>query len=300
MKTKTLYGDDYAAVQKLRRKQAVQRRRSLESARMILVYNKIFAIIGALCISLAISTVGTCILIQKFYQDELDKKNTEISELKFENETLCDEIGEFSNNYNQTVKLLEKTSSIAYELDLENDILLDQAKALQETVNQYKEREEIFNKYEWAIIRSDNTRTDITYNRITSLEKLAGEKGLSDDSVNLVLALAMTESQGTETATNSESSARGLGQMLESTARFTYEKLMENGKGTYNHDMALDGDINITMMCYYLDYLGIKYDDDITLVLKEYRGEEDPEYIKKVNSYLAEAGTDIHSIVLRP
>lgn len=196
--------------------------------------------------------------------------------------------------------MLEDTSSIAYELDIENESLVNQARELQETINTYEEREELFDKYEWAIIRSDNTRTDITYNRITSLEELAGEKGLSDDSVDLILALAMTESRGTESAANSESSARGLGQMLESTARFTYEKLMENGKGTYNHDMAFDGDINITMMCYYLDYLGIKYDDDITLVLKEYRGEENPEYNNKIDTYLAKGGTNLHSIVLRP
>lgn len=300
MNAKTLYGNDYRTMQKRRRKQAIQRKRSLESTRMTMVYNRIFAIIGVVCVSLAIATMSTCILMRQFYQRELDKKNTEISELRLENEALYEEIGEFSDTYNQTVALLEKTSSMAYELDLENDALVNQANELQETINTYEERKELFNKYEWAIIRSDNTRTDITYERITSLEELAGEKGLSDDSVNLVLALAMTESQGIETAANSESSARGLGQMLESTARFTYEKLMGNGKGTYNHDMALDGDTNIAMMCYYLDYLGIKYDDNISLVLKEYRGEEDPEYNKKVDTYLAKAGTNIHSIVLRP
>lgn len=300
MNAKQLYGSDYKTLQKMRRNQAIQRRRSLESTRMTMVYNKIFAIIGVICVSLAIATMGTCIFMRQFYQREIDKKNTEIAELKLENEALYNEIEEFSDIYNQTVTLLEEASSIAYELDLENESLVNQARELQETINSYEEREELFNKYEWAIIRTDNTRTDITYDRITSLEKLAGEKGLSDDSVNLILALAMTESQGTETAANPESSARGLGQMLESTARFTYEDLMKNGRGTYNHDMAFDGDINITMMCYYLEHLGIKYKNDLNLVLKEYRGEEDPEYFKKVNMYLTKAETDLHSIVLRP
>lgn len=300
MNAKTLYSDDYRAIQRRRHKRAVQRKRSLESTRMVVVCSRIFYIIGILCISLAIATCASCIIMKQYYHSELQEQQKEITNLELENQSLLEQINTFSNTYNETASLLENVSEMAYKLDQENDTLVTQLNELQKTINSYEEREELFDKYEWAIIRSNDTHTDITYERITSLEELAGEKGLSDDSVNLVLALAMTESQGNEDAANPKSTARGLGQMLEATARFTYETLMDNGKGTYNHNMAFDGDINIAMMCYYLDYLGIKYDDNMTLVIKEYRGENDPEYNNKVNSYLAQAGTSLHSIVMHP
>lgn len=300
MKTATLYSDNYDYLRRRRQREAVQRAKQMESNSMVMVYTRIFWIIGILCASLAIASIAACIFTRQFYMATINQKDAEIAELTSENEELMAQISSYSDTYDETVSILANVSEIAYELDEENNQLVSQSNELQDQIDQFAEREELFDKYEWAILRSDDSRTDITYDRLTSLEELADERNLSEDTTNLVLALTMAESQGTEDAANSESTARGFGQLLQGTAKFVYEDLMENGKGSYNHDMAFDGDTNFDMMVYYLDYLGVKYSDNIDLVLKEYRGGIDDGHSKKLNKYLTKAGTNLHSIELHP
>ena len=77
--------------------------------------------------------------------------------------------------------------------------------------------EELFDKYEYAIIDKYENRTDITYEQILTLEDLVKEYPIND--TDLILSIIMTESRGIETAQNSESTAKGYGQLLNSTAK---------------------------------------------------------------------------------
>lgn len=301
MKTNTLYGSRYSADLKRRNRAAAQRRKKTMTCNSIIVSSRVFYVIAVLCISLSIATVGAMVFMRNYYNSVISDMDAEIQKLQLENTELHAQIDEFGGIYSETVCLLDETVDIARTLDETNHQLVSDMKAIDDRLKDYERREELYDKYDYAIIREDNTRTDITYEDLDTLESLVKEKGLSEDTNDLILSLAMTESRGFEDAENSSSTATGLGQILQGTAKFIYEKLMGNPRGSYSHDLALDGETNLTMMVYYLDYLGEKYSDNITLVLNEYRGDKDQSYNNKINKYLAKAGApNVTSIVLRP
>ena len=69
----------------------------------------------------------------------------------------------------------------------------------EEELMAYREREELYDAYEWALYYGGK-KTDITYGQIQSLQEYCDEKGYSSEMVDLVLAIAMKESTGHEKA----------------------------------------------------------------------------------------------------
>lgn len=186
-------------------------------------------------------------------------------------------------------------NELVNELDEQSQSLAESNEEYYQTIQQYQQREELFDKYEYCIIRQDEgTRTDITYDQLINLEEVAEEKNID---VDLVLSICMVESDGDETCTSTTSTARGYGQFLSGTGKFVYEDLM-NGD-SYNHSMALDGDTNLEMMVYYLDYLIDKNNGNLYASLKNYRGKGGnvlTNYIKRIDSYLSSTGKSVASI----
>ena len=158
----------------------------------------------------------------------------------------------------------------------------------------YREREELFDKYNDALYNKYGNRTDITYYQIQSLSDYCDEKGYSSEMVDLVLAIAMSESEGRSDAYNKESGATGYGQLLGSTAKFVYTKLEDHE--TYTHDVSLDGEANLKMVADYISYLYSYHHNSLPAAIDSYRGLHSTGYINKINSYLKDNDLSIYNI----
>ena len=211
--------------------------------------------------------------------DKLESKMTEILdvyklalnnyiEIKEENKNLEDKI----------TNIIRDCVAIDYEncqLIAANDDFYNKLMALQE-------REELFDKYEYAILYNGE-RTDIQYDQLKTGIDIMVE---NDIDPNILFAIIMTESQGQEDAQNATSTASGYGQILASTGKSVYEKYMDNEPGSFSRDMLLDGETNITIAATYLAQL-IDTSSSLSEALYRYRGVQDTGWINKVESYLA-------------
>ena len=200
---------------------------------------------------------------------------------------------------------LTAMSNVAYQLEEENQILIDDNLSLasdfdvlNKDYQELSEREELYDKYEFAIIRSNHTRTDIRYEDFKHLEEIAEEEGISQDGIDLCLSFVMNESNGLEKAANANSSARGYGQLLSSTGRFCYTSLM--GHNSYNHEViALDGPTNLEMSLRYLAYLDEYNHHNAVAVVRNYCGGWNDAYVAKLNRYLSRGTTPTSVQTLR-
>ena len=243
----------------------------------------------------SVVSIATLVVDNYSLRNDLTVASEKYDTLMADNQSLIAENQSLSSTYNDAVLILSDVSEIAYRLDQQNRTLNDDLNDALEKIKQYESREELFDSYEWALFRENGSRTDISYNDIITLEELVDEKDLSDDTVDLVLAMAMTESNGNANARNVSSSAVGLGQFLSGTGRFVYTSLM--GNDVYNHqETASDSETNLEMMVYYLEYLDVKNNHNIERVINCYRGIESPNYKYKINSYLAKNDLSLATI----
>ena len=243
----------------------------------------------------SVVSIATLVVDNYSLRNDLTVASEKYDTLMADNQSLIAENQSLSSTYNDAVLILSDVSEIAYQLDQQNRTLNNDLNDALEKIKQYESREELFDSYEWALFRKDGSRTDISYNDIVTLEELVDEKDLSDDTVDLVLAMAMTESNGNANARNVSSSAVGLGQFLSGTGRFVYTSLM--GNDVYNHqETASNSETNLEMMVYYLEYLDVKNNHNIERVISCYRGIESPSYKYKINSYLAKNDLSLATI----
>ena len=116
------------------------------------------------------------------------------------------------------------------------------------------------------------------------------DRGLDPD---LLLGVAMTESGGDETCTSNESTARGYCQLLNGTAKFIYEDYAGNGKGSYDHSMALNGKTNLTIAADYWKYLS-ETRSSLHSAIQGYRGKQDVSgYTGRINMFLGSKGKTV-------
>lgn len=245
-------------------------------------------------ILLLLITVGTiigCSIV-------IGKQKIDIVNLSKENIQLAKESKSISDSYNALSELMVDTSKLSVDLDLENTELKERLNELEASLNVFYTRSELYDKYDWAITRSDGSRTDIKYDQLLTLEELIKEKGMEPETLDLVLAIAMVESNGVENAKNPESTASGFGGFLNSTGKFVYTELMNND--SYNHSkVSMNGDDNLQMIVYYLDYLNDIYDGDLNEVIRNYRGLDSPSYKAQLNSLLEANDLSLENMCLR-
>ena len=202
-----------------------------------------------------------------------------------------------SKDKSKTVELLQYTvgnqqesiselSKISTELYSENAELVGQLEEL-ETL---KEREELYDKYEYALVSKDNgERTDIDYDDIMALQVLADEEGLGDDAVGLVLAISVNESRGQANVKNPSSSAAGLTGLLKSTAKYSWEELLGNGEGTYQPEYVYDSENNLKMSMAYIAYLKENTNSNYALLVA-YRGDDnDTSWFRKIEKNMGKS-----------
>lgn len=216
--------------------------------------------------------------------------------LEKENKKLFEENLQFTQTISMYVDASLYFADSSLQLEKNNQELQSLYNEALEELEFYYEREELHNDYEWAMYDRKGKKNDISFDQITTLKEYCDEKGYSNDMVNIVLALAMSESGGYEDAYN-PSTATGYCQLLDSTARFVYTKLQ--GHESYSHDVSLDGDTNLAMCADYINYLYDYYHHDMSKVIDSYRGLHSEEYIAKINRYLSNNNLSIDQIKIK-
>lgn len=226
---------------------------------------------------------------------EKDKIKKEKDELEDKNLSLYEENEETVTAYNSSIELLQNVAEVAVELDEQNKKIVDSSKRQARQLKRLQRRKRLMSNYEWALYDEEGIKTDISFEDIETLRSLCKKKNLSDDTVDLVLAIAMTESGGNAKCTNSTSTALGFGQFIEETGRITYTFLM--GHESYNHrNVALNGTTNLKMILYYLEYLDMETNGDIDKIIDRYRGLRSAGYKRKINKYLSNRNKSLKNI----
>ena len=236
--------------------------------------------------------------IDSFYQEDgvsdiisNKKLYTKMTEISSVYQLALEKYIDVKNENNElNGKLVDITVDMAL-LDLENMNLIEARDNYKDDLTEFKERSELYDKYE-KVIYFNNDRTDITYDQLKTGIDIMKKNNIDPA---LLFAIIMTESHGIEDAQNPTSTASGYGQILASTGKSIYEKYMGNGSGTFSSDILLDGDKNVEITAYYIDYC-IKNNSDIYGALLSYRGTEDDGWEAKVDSYLNAFGTSIVTI----
>ena len=213
------------------------------------------------------------------YQNKIADMSTETRELKNNVETLNSQVESLKANLADAEKLNRDLTSSYSTLNEQLKEAVKSNKSYKKELSVYKEREELYNKYEYAIYYGGE-RTDLTYDQIKYGEELMEEKGYDP---NLLFSIIMTESRADETCTSTTSTAKGYGQFLDGTAKFVYEDRLE--LGTFQPSYSLNGKTNILMMSSYLDYL-INKNSTLTGVIQNYRGKKDVSgYMREMNRF---------------
>lgn len=270
------------------------KRLKLEKAACMKIAN--IAILAIAILLALIVTIGISAVIKiNTLQNQVESLTSENERLLLENEEIKADAKLVADSFNDISEEFKSVSEVSTSLDNENKVLVEACKSKDEIISEYEDREELFDKYEYAILDKNGNRTDINYSDIKMLNELCDEKGLNNETVDLVLAIAMTESHGNENAKNDSSTATGFGQFLSGTGAFVYKELM--GNNSYNHtQVAMSGTDNLEMMVYYIEYLDEEYNGNINEVINNYRGSNDPSYNRKLNEYLSTVGLSLDKI----
>lgn len=187
-----------------------------------------------------------------------------------------------------SINTLEK---VINTLDSEIQDLSSTNKSYVDQLNEFRQRKELYDKYDYAILDEEGNRTDLTYEEIKLGEDLMKELGYDP---NLLFGAIMVESNGKSDAVNEYSGATGYGQFCNETAKFVWNDLM--GRDNYHPEIRKDGKSNITMMAYYYDYLYSTKGNTFN-VIKQYSGNATDsgaqEYLNRINSYTKKAGVTV-------
>lgn len=247
--------------------------------------------------TLVVAYVVTLSMVNMNLKEELATANTsiesyeeQVSSLTSTNEALENQVEAINARNEKLTSDMKEMTEVVNDLQASNDELISDNKSLGKEVKAFRKREELFNKYEYAIIDEGGARTDFTYDQIATAEELMKDRGLDPD---LLLGVAMTESGGDETCTSNESTARGYCQLLQGTAKFMYEDYAKNGKGSYDHSMALNGKANLTIAADYWKYLS-ETRSSLYSAIQGYRGRQDISgYTGRINMFLGTKGKTV-------
>lgn len=236
--------------------------------------------------------------IDSFYEEDQVSDIRKLDQLDTKMAEIADVYKLTLNNYlevkEENSKLEDKFTDLVKDclmLDYENIQLVEANENYYNELAEYKEREELYDKYEYAIMHNEE-RTDITYEQLKTGVDIMEENNIDP---NILFGIIMTESKGNEDAKNATSTASGYGQILQSTGKSVYERYMNNGSGTFDPEMLFDGVTNIEISANYIAQL-VENSGTLTQALYKYRGYEDQSWLNSVNSYCQLGGTNITKI----
>ena len=248
------------------------------------LYNKIerrMCPMGTLIIGMLIGIVSTTIISANLmhvqatdYEIKLDEKDAEIVQLNEQHEK---ELTACKTQYESRIAILEAKLAEVQDLydTLLNDISTYEGDISFSTLTKY-----------WYVFKTADPNCGLTAGMVQLADDLCQEKDLNPDVVWTIFRL---ESRYRPDAQNPKSTARGLGQTVISTAKYVYETLMGNGKGTYSHEMAYNGYTSIKMTVAYVDYLRNTY-GNLRSPINGYSGDQTGTYYNKFATYMSEFG----------
>lgn len=166
---------------------------------------------------------------------------------------------------------------------------LEDEKAKEAAALEYKSS--ILSKYGWVQQDESGNKNDMTDDLVIYTYELCNQYSINPA---LVFGMIMVESRGFANSKNKVSGAAGLGQFISSTGKTIYEDFLENGSGSYDHNVTPhDPYTGVTMMITYLNYLYQRHGDTMT-VIESYSGNKTyAGTLKYYNNVVSWAGEDI-------
>ena len=149
----------------------------------------------------------------------------------------------FQNNENS-----EKVNKVSLNSDSDLEVseikdLIEQAEILLSQTSEMIEKEEMkIRKYEAIPLNQDLKKFIVD---------VSEEYGVDPD---VMFAIYYKETRFHTNLDNSQSTARGLGQILAGTAEWCYKQIY-GSNAIYNHSYAYDPYLNVRMTTYYIKYL---------------------------------------------
>ena len=235
-----------------------------------------------------IITIILAIFINKYIQ------NCNADQLKFidyDNQIIS--LNQNIEYYKSDAQMLAETTGglidMVTELNIDRDLLIADNCAMQVELDEFYERSELYDRYEFFIFDKRGERNDLSYDRLRNLEQMI--EGTSIPNPELILSIIYLESSGHADAVNGQGSgASGLGQFMPGTARSVWQNLLGNDPDEWSPEMIFDADLNLQMTVAYMDYLIEKHGGPRE-ALRQYSGSGTNTdhlngYIATLNAYL--------------
>jgi len=194
-------------------------------------------------------------------------------------------------------KTHEELNSIFTAIDGEQEKQLTTPEAIikinqmKKELDDFKNRKELYDKYEYVLF-DNGKRTDMKYSMVAYGEEIMKKENIDP---NMLFGLVMVESRGIEKAQNPTSSARGFCQLIDTTAKSLYEKVLN--KGPYNHVYAFNGYTNLELGAKLISRNMKEYRGNTYTTIQLYRGVTDARsYYASVDKFVSRGGTSLKQI----
>jgi hypothetical protein len=203
----------------------------------------------------------------------------------------------YKNNAQMFSESVSDLLEVTAELNTDRDLLIADNQLMSFELEEFYEREELYDSYGFFLYDKQGERNDITYDHLRTLEELVEDSSIPNP--ELVLSIIYLESGGghCDAVNGQGSGASGFGQFLPSTARSVWIKVLGNPEDSWEPEMVFDPDINLQLTVAYMDYLIEKHGGPYE-ALRQYSGSGENTahlngYVATLDSYLRH--TDVGS-----
>lgn len=242
-----------------------------------LVMGMIFGVLSMVCVTMGLL----------HYQNKINE--VQIENLKQEYSELLDYHKETVASYE--ARLLSANESIEAAKEETATVQKEYDKLVADMTQEDEAQFNVISKY-WYVLRDAEPDCGLTLGMMTYADALCKQKDINPDIIWTILDI---ESDFQPDAQNSKSSARGLGQLLASTAKSIYEGYMGNGKGSYSHNMAYNGYTNLEIVINYIAYLKENY-GDIRVMINGYSGDQSGKYYNNFAAIMRKNGHNLNDL----
>lgn len=193
----------------------------------------------------------------RFAKQELLNLQNDYDKLKSKCDSVEQENFELSVAVVNMTEVVLATDDKVDQMAQDNLELQKDYKSLEKKYKKLSKRKELYDKYGYAIIDEDGSRTDLDYDSLKYGAKLMEEKGYNP---HILFSMGMVESNFRTHVTMESSGAAGFLQITPGTGKFIYENLMGKPVGSYHKNTTpYDSKKNIELAVTYLDYLFEKW-----------------------------------------
>ncbi len=225
--------------------------------------------------------------IKAEHQEELNLIDDRFNNIEIGTRDLKRECDRLSDMSLYTIETNRGLLVNIYDLEVANGLLMDKINDLSEKLSVYK-------KYDTYMYNVDR-RTDCTYELLDYLETLVEDDILNN--VDFYCAYINAESNWTNSYGKNDADRSGLANFKNSTNKWIYELVFENGSGSYSYDMIMDPYLSLKITKSYFYYLINLYDGDLYQALTTAKDDNlTDEYIAKLDYYLNQYNTSIEDI----